>query len=125
MTTPNADPLADLRDTDADRYPGTEGTTPDASTPAQVADALTQAVRAAVIAHADPHGVAAEQSPVDLGVVQEFADIAAEAARQFAAPPPEVSLIIERWHADEVALGFLHGGGLCGCRYIATAAFGG
>lgn len=126
MSKPAADPLADLRQAEEHRYPDpAEGTTPDKSTPSQVADALTEAVRAAVIAHADPDGIAAEERPVDLAIVQEFADVATEAARKFAAPPPDVQSVIERLHGDSVALGFLHGGGVCGCRYIVKVGIGG
>jgi hypothetical protein len=30
--------------------------------------------------------------------------------------------MIAAWHADPVALGFLHRGGRCGCRYLAERA---
>lgn len=32
------------------------------------------------------------------------------------------ALVITAWHADTTTVGFLHGGGMCGCRYIANAA---
>lgn len=32
------------------------------------------------------------------------------------------SEIIVAWHADTVAMGFLHTGGQCGCRYLAGLA---
>ena len=34
------------------------------------------------------------------------------------------SEIIVAWHADSTAQGFLHSGGHCGCRYIASLAVG-
>lgn len=33
-----------------------------------------------------------------------------------------VAVIIAAWHADTTTQGFLHGGGQCGCRYIAGVA---
>lgn len=34
----------------------------------------------------------------------------------------QVAEMIAAWHADTVSLGFLHGGGRCGCRYLARTA---
>ena len=33
-----------------------------------------------------------------------------------------VTEVMTVWHADTVALGFLHKGGACGCRYLAKVA---
>lgn len=30
--------------------------------------------------------------------------------------------VVERWHGDQTAVAHLHGGGNCGCRYIASMA---
>ncbi len=33
-----------------------------------------------------------------------------------------VSEVVAAWHADPTSQGFLHGGGQCGCRYMARRA---
>lgn len=33
-----------------------------------------------------------------------------------------VAEVVAAWHADPTSQGFLHGGGQCGCRYIARQA---
>lgn len=33
-----------------------------------------------------------------------------------------VAEVVAAWHADTTSQGFLHGGGQCGCRYIARTA---
>lgn len=109
----DADPLADLRDdADADRYPDAEPTPPP-SVVEQVADALTEAVRTAA-------------APlVDAGApIEDVLDAATQAARTFVAPVPDHASLVALWHADEVALGFLHRGGRCGCDYIARTGLG-
>lgn len=30
------------------------------------------------------------------------------------------AVVVATWHADTVALGFLHKGGVCGCQYLAV-----
>ena len=54
----------------------------------------------------DPETEAEHSAP--LATVQDRADA--------------VAVMIAAWHADTVATGFLHRGGRCGCRYIATRA---
>ena len=34
----------------------------------------------------------------------------------------DVAVMVAAWHADPTAVGFVHRGGMCGCRYLARAA---
>lgn len=34
----------------------------------------------------------------------------------------DVAVMVAAWHADPTAVGFVHRGGMCGCRYLARVA---
>lgn len=127
---PADDPLADLRDPD-DRYEGTqEGPGDPGGDPANpgATDPLADVVEAAL------GGVEASWRQA-LGVetpreVQEYVQAIQETLvadlRPLVEPVAvlEVQEAVERWHADTVAMGFLHKGGRCGCHYIARVILG-
>ena len=123
-TTP--DPLADLREGDDTRYPPQEGQggaqegpeAPGEGDPLRTV--LGEALGAASMCW----------DPVPEGVFQP--EQASEVLEELVAALAEVQPVqattvdkaVERWHADTVAVGFLHKGGRCGCRYIAQVILG-
>lgn len=124
-STPVEDPLADLReDEPAARYPedGQNGTQEGPEAPGEadpLATLLGEAVgRASMCWDPTPEGVFHSESAS--AIVDDLLD----ALRPMAAPAVDVDEVVERWHENTVALGFLHKGGRCGCRYIAQAGFG-
>lgn len=123
------DPLADLRDDDAQRYPEKDpqetpqGAQDGPEAPGEgdpLQKVLGEALGAASMCW----------EPVPEGVFQPeqasaILDDLLEAVR------PLVSIqattadeAVERWHADTVAVGFLHKGGRCGCAYLARVILG-
>lgn len=117
------DPLADLRD-NQERYP--EQDTPPTPPPPGEDDPLRTVLGEAL-------GAASMcWEPIPEGVFQSeqaslvLDDLLEGLAGLLRAPVEEgeADALVERWHADTVALGFLHKGGRCGCRYIATIALG-
>lgn len=123
-----ADPLADLREPDDEaRYP-----TPDGQEQAQdgpeapgEGDPLTalilERLEAAMAIPLDPDGVITDEAR------QMATALAVETAEQIAQVPVQATNpedAVERWHADTVAVGFLHKGGRCGCAYLARVILG-
>lgn len=120
-----ADPLADLRDDDA-RYPAQEapgapsGAPADQDTPDPLADVVGAALEAVEASWRQSLGVDTPAEVTEyVAAVQEtlVADL-----RPLVEPAATGGLTlqetVERWHADTVAMGFLHKGGRCGCHYI-------
>jgi hypothetical protein len=125
---PADDPLADLREDDA-RYQGAEGPqgaagAPDGpevdqEDPNPLATLLYGLQTAAM-------GIMGEPTQEDLEMAQA---LATEAAADLEPTLTPVAVLgadeaVARWHADTVALGFLHKGGRCGCRYVAQVILG-
>lgn len=125
---PAEDPLADLREDDATRYPQeTPGDTQDGpEAPGEgdpLAVLLLERLEAAMAIPLDPDGVITPEAR------QMATALAAETAIDLAPMLGSVQATsadeaVERWHADTVAIGFLHKGGRCGCAYIARVILG-
>lgn len=122
-TPDSADPLADLRE-DGDRYPD------DAPQEAQESPQEAQGASGGSDPLATLIGEACGRvsmcwDPTPEGVFQsEAASAIVEDLVEAVRPMLEVQATgvqeaVERWHADTVAMGFLHKGGRCGCHYIA------
>lgn len=126
-STPVEDPLADLReDEPAARYPedGQNGTQEGPEAPGE-ADPLVVTILAALeTAMAIPQDNADELNAVHTEMATALANETADTLRPSLTPAVDVDEVVERWHENTVALGFLHKGGRCGCAYIARAAFG-
>lgn len=125
---PPADPLADLREDDAARYPEEgQGSPQDAPTGPGEGDPLQalllERLEAAMAIPLDPDGLIS-------GEARDMATaLAVETAADLAPFLGSVQVndadeAVERWHNDTVALGFLHKGGRCGCPYIARVILG-
>lgn len=114
-----ADPLADLRD-EGDRYPSTA---PVADPPGVVSGAVAvpDTALASAITAAAAGVVAADTDEARAEAIAGLVEV----AQTHVSPPIDTASMIDRWHADQVALGFLHGGGVCGCTYLARIAVGG
>lgn len=125
-STPVEDPLADLREPD-ERYPDPEGPgEPDDETPdPEPTDPLATVVGEACGAVSmcwDPTPEGVFQSEAASAIVDDLL----EAIRPMVAPAQDLTweAAVETWHEDTVAVGFLHKGGRCGCRYIAQRILG-
>ena len=118
------DPLADLREDDTARYPqeGQEGAQegPEAPGEGDPLSTLVGEAMGAVSVCWDPTPTGVFMSEAASAIVDDLLD----AIRPSVTPPVDVDGVVERWHENTVALGFLHKGGRCGCRYIAQAGFG-
>lgn len=127
---PSADPLADLREPD-DRYPADApegpqegqgappGSAGDQEDPDPLVTLLTGLQAAAM-------GIMGEPTKEDLEMAQALATEAAAELAPMLAPVAvmDADEAVARWHADTVAVGFLHKGGRCGCAYIARVILG-
>lgn len=132
-----ADPLADLREPDAERYPeqGPDGNTPQdgqegpqegpgaPERPEGLSTLVGEALGAASMCW-DPKPEGVFQSEEASAIVDALlADL-----QPMLDPTPVQAMTAEdavaRWHANTVALGFLHKGGRCGCLYVAQIALG-
>jgi hypothetical protein len=127
-TEPVEDPLADLRDDDAARYPqdGQGGPQDGPEAPGE-ADPLTafllERLEAAMAIPLDADGViTAEARDMATALATEAAADLAPMLETVQATSADEA--VERWHADTVAVGFLHKGGRCGCAYIARVVLG-
>lgn len=119
-----ADPLADLRDPDA-RYPeeatqgaqegpvDPEGTNPLSTLVGEACGAVSMCWEPT------PEGVF--MSEAASAIVDDLLDAIKPMLQVEAQTADEV---VERWHANTVAVGFLHKGGRCGCRYLAQIVVG-
>lgn len=119
------DPLADLREDD-DRYPAQE--TPQGGQDGPGEDPEGDPLRTVL---GEALGAASMcWDPVPEGVFQpEQASEVLEDLVEALKPLQSVQATstdeaVKRWHADTVAMGFLHKGGRCGCRYIAQVILG-
>lgn len=118
------DPLADLREDDAARYPqeGQEGPqkpseVPGDSDPLQTV--LAEALGAASMCW-DPAPEGVYQPEQATAILTDLV----EAVRPWTVQATDPDAAVERWHADTVAVGFLHKGGRCGCAYLARVILG-
>lgn len=125
-STPVEDPLADLRDGD-ERYPAQEGPQgaqegPQAPGEADPLSTLVGEACGAVSVCWDPTPEGVFQSEAASAIVDDLLD----AIRPMVAPAQDLTAdaAVEAWHANTVALGFLHKGGRCGCRYVAQVILG-
>lgn len=123
---PEADPLADLRDpADAERYPedGQEGPQEGPGAPGEgdpLRTVLGEALGAASMCW-DPAPEGVYNPEQAIGILE---DLVTALGPLQAVQATSVDEAVARWHADTVALGFLHKGGRCGCRYIASVILG-
>lgn len=120
---PVADPLADLRDPDA-RYPeeaqgegqeapgDPEGNAPLATLVGEAAGAVSMCW--------DPTPTGEFMSEAASAIVDDLLD----AIQPHLVQALDADEAVERWHADTVAVGFLHKGGRCGCAYLARVILG-
>lgn len=127
---PADDPLADLREDDA-RYEGTqEAPGAPGSDPADpgATDPLADVVEAALggVEASWRQALGVETPPEVQEYVQAIQETLVADLRPLVEPVAvlEVQEAVERWHADTVAMGFLHKGGRCGCHYIARVILG-
>lgn len=126
-STPVDDPLADLRE-DADRYAdqqtpqegpqgegdgGPEGHDPLATVVGEACGAVSMCW--------DPTPEGEFQSEAASAIVDDLLDAIRPMLEVQALDADEA---VERWHRDTVAVGFLHKGGRCGCRYVARVILG-
>lgn len=125
-STPVEDPLADLREDEPDaRYPedGQNGPQEGPGDP-EGADPLATLVGEACGAVSvcwDPAPEGVFQSEAAAAVVDDLLDAIRPMLEVQALTADEA---VERWHRDTVAVGFLHKGGRCGCRYVAQVILG-
>lgn len=123
--TPPEDPLADLREGD-DRYPAQEaqeGAQDGPGAPPEgdpLRTVLGEALGAASMCW-DPTPEGEFQSEATVAILE---DLVEALGPHLQAQSQTAAEAVERWHADTVALGFLHKGGRCGCRYIAQVILG-
>lgn len=124
-----ADPLADLRESDEaeGRYPAPDGQEqvqdgPEAPGEGDPLTALIlERLEAAMAIPLGLDGVITDEAR------QMATGLAVETAEQIAQVPVQATNpedAVERWHADTVAVGFLHKGGRCGCAYLARVVLG-
>jgi hypothetical protein len=120
-----ADPLADLRE-EGDRYgtPGAqEGAQDGPPAPGEgdpLATLLGEAVGAASVCwEPKPEGVF---QPEQASAIVD--DLLASLRPMLDVQATDADAAVERWHADTVAVGFLHKGGRCGCAYLARVILG-
>lgn len=121
-----ADPLADLRDDeDSARYPEEgQGGAQDGLEDPEGADPLATLVGEAAGAVSmcwDPTPEGEFQSEAASAIVDDLLDAIRPMLGVETGTAAEA---VTRWHADTVAVGFLHKGGRCGCRYIAQVILG-
>lgn len=126
-----ADPLADLREDDTERYPeqgqaGQEGPQEGPGNPERpegLSALVGEAVGAASVCW-DPKPEGVFQSEEASAIV----DALLTDLQPMLNPEPvqaiTVQEAVDRWHANTVALGFLHKGGRCGCTYLAQIVLG-
>lgn len=127
--TPEAapDPLADLREPDAARYPeqgqgGPQGPQEGPEAPGEgdpLATLVGEACGAVSVCW-DPTPEGVFQSEAASAIVDDLLD----AIRPHMVQATTADEAVERWHADTVAVGFLHKGGRCGCAYLARVVLG-
>lgn len=121
-----ADPLADLREDDAARYPqeGQEGPQEGPEAPGEgdpMATRVYEALGAASMCwDPTPEGVFMSEAAEAIGA--DLLDDLRPLLKDEDAPT--VESMVEKWHADTVAVGFLHKGGRCGCAYLARVVQG-
>lgn len=125
------DPLADLRDDDA-RYPEPEGPGAPAGDAVDLGSIEDpNPLETLILARLE----AAMAIPLDEGgtltadhraMAQVLASEMAQELAPMLAPVQDLTweAAVEVWHENTVALGFLHKGGRCGCRYIAQTILG-
>lgn len=126
-----ADPLADLREDHAQRYPeqGQDGQEAPQGAPAAperpegLATLVGEAVGAASVCW-DPKPEGVFQSEEVSAIVDALLDDLQPMLNPEPVQATTAQEAVARWHADTVALGFLHKGGRCGCLYIAQRALG-
>jgi len=123
--TPPVDPLADLREDDAARYPeeGQEGPQEGPEAPGE-GNPLTQVLGEAVGAASmcwDPKPEGVFDSEAASAIVD---GLVADLQPHLQVEATTADEAVERWHADTVAVGFLHKGGRCGCAYLARIILG-
>lgn len=120
------DPLADLRDPDdSARYPeeGQNGAQEGPEAPGEgdpLRNVLGEALGAASMCW-DPVPEGVFQPEQASAILDDLLVAMAPLQPVEAATADEA---VERWHADTVAVGFLHKGGRCGCRYLAQVILG-
>lgn len=129
------DPLADLRSTEATNGPetGRDGA-PDPQEPvaeeAQQADPLRTAVMEALGAASSCWIPDTGDAVFDSERATRIGDDLMAVITGTTTPVTDqdadarMAEMIAAWHADTPALGFLHNGGRCGCRYVAKVALG-
>ena len=121
------DPLADLRDPDDTRYPpqeGPQGAQEAAGAPGETDPLSTlvfEALGAASACWEDLSSAGEFQSDAARAIGDDLVDALRPMLETQALDADEA---VRRWHADTVALGFLHKGGRCGCAYIARVILG-
>lgn len=122
---PTEDPLADLREDDAARYPqeGQEGAQEGPEAPGEgdpLATLVYEALgTASVCWDPKPEGVFQSEQAEAVGKA-----LLADLQPHLVTDAPSVDDAVTRWHADTVAVGFLHKGGRCGCAYLARVILG-
>lgn len=119
-----ADPLADLRE-DSERYPeeaqgGVQEAPGDPEGQSPLATLVGEACGAVSMCW-DPTPEGVFQSEAASAIVDDLLE-AIQPMLQVEAQTAEE--VMERWHANTVAVGFLHKGGRCGCRYLAQIVVG-
>lgn len=124
-TPPPADPLADLREDDDARYPedGQEGPQEGPAAPGEgdpLRTVLGEALGAASMCW-DPAPEGVFQPEQASAILDDLVGAIAQAQPVQAMTADEA---VTRWHANTVAVGFLHKGGRCGCRYLAQVILG-
>lgn len=123
------DPLADLRSTEPAEGPQAAPVVDDDPEDAE-RDALTivgEAVGAGsvcwvggtgdLVFDSEAASAVVDQAVAELATLGIGQPLATEADQE-----DQVAVMIAAWHNDTPALGFLHGGGTCGCRYLARTA---
>lgn len=131
---PNVDPLADLREPDAARYPDPT-VAQDGQNGLQEAPAATERPEGLETLVFEALGAASAcwENLEGAGVFQSdqakaIGDALVADLQPMLNPEPVQATTaqeaVARWHSDTVALGFLHKGGRCGCLYIAQRALG-
>lgn len=112
-----ADPLADLRDAAT-----LEGPQIGQDAPQDMPGPETeQTPEAPVLADADGQPYPDDVQAAFLEALNALAVPAAPLVTE-QDQDAEVALMVAAWHDNTPALGFLHGGGNCGCRYLARTA---
>ena len=123
------DPLADLREDDT-RYPEQEGPQEGQNGAQEGQEQDAGADPLATLVGEACGAVSMCWDPTPEGVFQgEAASAIVDDLLDAIRPMLEVQALdadeaVERWHADTVAVGFLHKGGRCGCAYIARVILG-